>query len=439
MMGGGGYPPPEMMNYHNQRPVFDGKRMRKAIKRKTVDYGSPSCISFATRVHQRDRRDHYAIQPSSSYTPQLLTPHEWDYNSSTSLCSHFIRSSVNKERHPVNKVVWTPEGRRLITGISSGEFTLWNGLTFNFETMLQAHNTAVRSMVWSNDEDWMVTGADDGEIKFWQSSMNNVKTFRAHTSAVRGLAFSPTSSKLASCSDDLTIKIWDFARCEQEGVLTDHLWDVKCIAWHPTKALLASGSKDNKVKIWDPRALEVIVNLHEHKNTVLEVLFNKNENWLLTASRDQSLKLFDLRTMKELQTFRGHSKEVTSAAWHPVHERMFCSGSSDGTILFWEVGKEKPVAQIYQAHENSIWTLAWHPVGHILCSGGNDQNAKFWTRNRPGDPMTEKHHQAEDSEFDGEASESYSNQPHYSVHSNNRTAIPGMGYRPTNAMYSPFS
>ena len=32
---------------------------------------------------------------------------------------------------------WTPEGRRLVTGASSGEFTLWNGLTFNFETILQ--------------------------------------------------------------------------------------------------------------------------------------------------------------------------------------------------------------------------------------------------------------------------------------------------------------
>lgn len=34
-------------------------------------------------------------------------------------------------------IQWTPEGRRLVTGASSGEFTLWNGLTFNFETILQ--------------------------------------------------------------------------------------------------------------------------------------------------------------------------------------------------------------------------------------------------------------------------------------------------------------
>ena len=39
--------------------------------------------------------------------------------------------------HQVFTLAWTPEGRRLITGASSGEFTLWNGLTFNFETILQ--------------------------------------------------------------------------------------------------------------------------------------------------------------------------------------------------------------------------------------------------------------------------------------------------------------
>lgn len=41
-------------------------------------------------------------------------------------------------------MAWTPEGRRLVTGASSGEFTLWNGLTFNFETILQAHDGPVR-------------------------------------------------------------------------------------------------------------------------------------------------------------------------------------------------------------------------------------------------------------------------------------------------------
>ena len=48
-----------------------------------------------------------------------------------------LHASLNKIKHPVNVVRWTPEGRRLLTGSSSGEFTLWNGMGFNFETIMQ--------------------------------------------------------------------------------------------------------------------------------------------------------------------------------------------------------------------------------------------------------------------------------------------------------------
>lgn len=48
-----------------------------------------------------------------------------------------LHSSLNKLKHPVNVIRWTPDGRRLLTGSSSGEFTLWNGMGFNFETIMQ--------------------------------------------------------------------------------------------------------------------------------------------------------------------------------------------------------------------------------------------------------------------------------------------------------------
>ena len=62
-----------------------------------------------------------------------------------------------------------------------------------------------------------------------------------------------------------------------------------------------------------------------HKNTVTKVSWNDNGNWLLTASRDQLIKLYDIRAMKELCSLKGHHKEVTSVAWHPVYEvGLFC-------------------------------------------------------------------------------------------------------------------
>jgi WD40 repeat protein len=51
---------------------------------------------------------------------------------------------------------------------------------------------------------------------------------------------------------------------------------------------------------------------------------------------------------EEVQTFRGHKKEASAVAWHPIHEGAFASGGSDGSIFFWSVGAEKEIGVIEQ-------------------------------------------------------------------------------------------
>ncbi|XP_037830345.1 pre-mRNA 3' end processing protein WDR33 [Kryptolebias marmoratus] len=377
-----------------QQLTFDGKRMRKAVNRKTIDY-NPSVIRYLeNRLWQRDHRDFRAIQPDAGCYNDLVPPLGMLNNPMNAVTTKFVRTSTNKVKCPVFVIRWTPEGRRLVTGASSGEFTLWNGLTFNFETILQAHDSPVRAMTWSHNDMWMLTADHGGYVKYWQSNMNNVKMFQAHKEAIREASFSPTDNKFATCSDDGTVRIWDFLRCHEERILRGHGADVKCVDWHPTKGLVVSGSKDSQqpIKFWDPKTGQSLATLHAHKNTVMEVKWNLNGNWLLTASRDHLCKLFDIRNLKEeLQVFRGHKKEATAVAWHPVHEGLFASGGSDGSLLFWHTGVEKEVGGMEMAHEGMIWSLAWHPLGHILCSGSNDHTSKFWTRNRPGDKMRDRY------------------------------------------------
>lgn len=378
----------------NQSIEFDGKRLRKAVVRKTIDYNSAIINQLEARLWQRDYRDQRALQPDSCYYTELVPPLYQVHNSINAVTTKFVRTSTNKMRCPIFCVAWTPEGRRLVTGASSGEFTLWNGLTFNFETILQAHDSPVRCMVWSNNDTWMVTGDHSGFVKYWQSNMNNVKMFQAHKEPLRGISFCPTDQKFATCSDDGTVRVWDFLRCHEERILRGHGADVKCLDWHPQKSLLVSGSKDSQqpIKLWDPKSGLSLATLHAHKSTVMEVKWNQNGNWMLTASRDHLIKLFDIRNLnQEVQTFRGHKKEVTSISWHPIHESLFASGGSDGSIMFWVAGADKEVGAMEQAHDSIVWSLAWHPLGHILCSGSNDHSSKFWTRNRPGDKMRDKY------------------------------------------------
>lgn len=207
--------------------------MRKHTQRKAVDYTSTVVRYMQIRMWQHDSSDRTVLQPTTAAAIDMLPAAGYPDNPSTSFAAKFVHTSLNKNRCPINRVLWTPTGRRLITGSQTGEFTLWNGQSFNFEMILQAHDQAIRSMVWSHNDNWMVSGDDGGAIKYWQNNMNNVKANKsAHKESVRDLSFCRTDLKFCSCSDDTTVKVWDFARCQEESSLTGNvLWMDQIQEW----------------------------------------------------------------------------------------------------------------------------------------------------------------------------------------------------------------
>jgi polyadenylation factor subunit 2 len=357
---------------------------------------------------------------------QMLPPIARKTNAADTIPARFLHSSLNKVKYPINVVLWTPEGRRLLTASTSGEFTLWNGMAFNFETIMQAHEAAVRTATYSHWEDWLISGDQEGTIKYWQPNFNNVKEIQAHErgSGVRGLAFAPTDVKFVSGSDDATIKVFDFARGDTEVTMTGHSWEVRCVDWHPKKGLIVSGSKDNTVKLWDPRNGHCLTTISSSKQQISRTVFEPSQGIMLaTCGRDKLTRIFDIRMMRDTLILRGHENDVTSIVWHPVHRKMITTADHQGAINHYLLDEQHPppgmeytkspydtenpktLAQnIYPAHsvpyahEGTIWALDWHPVGHILASGSNDRVTRFWTRPRPGEEAwaTDRYHIGQD-------------------------------------------
>lgn len=351
-------------------------------------------------------------RPSASYVVNMTSPAARVANAAESIPAKAVHSSLNKVKHPINVVKWTPEGRRLLTGSTSGEFTLWNGMGFNFETIMQAHEAAIRCVQYTHTDDWLLSADQTGVVKYWQTNFNNVKEIQAHTEAVRGLAIAPTDSKFVTCADDTTLKIWDFASSTEESTLTGHGWEVKSVDWHPHKGLLVSGSKDHQVKFWDPRTGRCLTTLHGHKNPITSTIFEPVQGDLLaTCARDHTARIFDMRMMRDVLLLKGHEKDIMTMAWHPMHKNLLSTGGVDGSILHYLLDEQNPPEDvpatispydaadpqnapsqsIYpahavpKAHDFTVWSLDWHPLGHILASGSNDRVTRFWTRPRPGD------------------------------------------------------
>lgn len=387
-------PPQQAQTQAQQRSV--------PLQRRTVDPTVPVLNELEAKSRQAEPLNgpvlsEPTVLPTRASLVDLRSPAGSTGELASGAATKFVHVSTNKYRSPLHASVFTPDGKRLLTGSASGQFTVWNAYDFKFENYLPAHETGIRCFAWAHSEVWLLSGDDAGQVKVWKSVVNNVKAFNAHRERVCSMSFAPTDLKFATCSTDTTVKVWDFARVQAEVSMLGHGGDVFTTDWHPTHSLIATGSRDWLAKLWDARAKHgggngsassgntAAASLHGHKGPVNAVRWSSNGNWLLTCSSDNSMKVFDLRTLKCLSTLSGHKANVLCAEWHPHMEEVVASGSQDGSLGHWIVGWEHPVYFINKAHDQPVEDISWHPVGHILATGALDCCSKFWVRPRPGE------------------------------------------------------
>ncbi|KAG7669287.1 hypothetical protein Ndes2526B_g05588 [Nannochloris sp. 'desiccata'] len=380
---------PETITGGDQQ-VEGEKAVQKSVARRMVDFTGPYLSWIENRRLIHSPADMPGLFGIPAAALDLLPPVACAHQPASSFAVKFAGQAPSKTRSSVNVASWTPDGRRCLTGTQAGEFCLWDGQTFQFETIIQAHDTPLRAMTYTHAGNFLISGDDAGNVRYWRTNLELVKNYSAHKEAIRQLTFAPGDMKFASASDDSTIRVWDFARVTEEQVLAGHGGDVKCVDWHPSKSLLVSGSKDGLIKLWCPRSGKSLATMHGHKGTVTSAEWSSNGNWVLTGSRDQTCRVYDIRMQAELATFIGHGKDITVSSWHSIHEELFVSGGHDGSLCFWLVGRQGVQAEVPIAHEGSVWSTAWHPLGHLLVTGASDAATKFWCRGRPGDPFMEQ-------------------------------------------------
>ncbi|XP_078701769.1 denticleless protein homolog [Branchiostoma floridae x Branchiostoma belcheri] len=77
---------------------------------------------------------------------------------------------------------------------------------------------------------------------------------------------------------------------------------------------------------------------------------------MVTASYDETARMWDMESTNLMGVFKGHTCCVTSASFRTNDKWVFCTGASDGNVLFWDWrcnhrdGYYRPVNSIRNAH-----------------------------------------------------------------------------------------
>ncbi len=166
---------------------------------------------------------------------------------------------INEHHESVNRIVFNPDGKSILTIGYDDTLRLWEVATGNFLNVLEEHTDSINDVKFNPDGTMLATGSSDNTIRLWDvQSWMEIQTLTADTHSVHSVAFSPDGNTLASGSYDGTIRLWDIANGMTYRTFKGHTSSVSTIKFSSDRQTLVSRSSDGTVLVWDLTPVEPI-------------------------------------------------------------------------------------------------------------------------------------------------------------------------------------
>ncbi|KAG2273484.1 hypothetical protein Bca52824_068039 [Brassica carinata] len=205
-------------------------------------------------------------------------------------------------------------------------------------------------------------------------------------------------SLLASCSYDGQIIIWKEGNQNewtQANVFTDHKVSVNSIAWAPHELglSLACGASDGNISVftaradggWDttkidqahPVGVTSVVGTSDRTRCARQLRYARAVYKLASGGCDNAVK------MDCFPALHKHKDWVRDVAWAPnlgLPKSTIASGSEDGSVIIWTVGKEGEQweGKVLKDFKTPVWRVTWSMTGNLLAVSDGNNNVTVW-------------------------------------------------------------
>jgi WD40 repeat protein len=271
-------------------------------------------------------------------------------------------------------VTFSPDGRHVASAGDDGNVVVWDLASRTKVAKLPSGRSALYAVAYSPDGRLIATGGEDQDVVLWRADTGRLQeVLRGHTNAVRALAFSPDGARVVSAGYDNVAAVWDVRRNARLITLPGHTSGLYGIAVSPDGQTIATAGRDQNVLLWQRNRLPLTGSLHE----LLDVWVSRSGDTVGGSASDGSSVLWNAATRRPLAT--ADTAESVPPRPAPAPGADVVVTRNGKSILLWEAATATVVGRL-DGHQDKVFSVAEHPAGHLLASGGGDDDkvVRIW-------------------------------------------------------------
>ena len=213
----------------------------------------------------------------------------WLYDAHT---KDFVSLMAVESTGLLSKVVFSPDGTRVVTGDWDGKTTLWDIKTAT-ALATYTHNGYINSITFSPNGKFIATGSRDATATLWDVETGTARFTITHQDSVSSTTFSPDGTLLATSSSDATATLWRI--------------DTEKIRWTFTH------EKHEESVTFDPEYVETF-----NRGGIGYIAFSPDGKYFATAGQrmDYCTALWNVETGEQLWRVT-HEKPIDAVAFSP--------------------------------------------------------------------------------------------------------------------------